>query len=668
MINKFLDLPLRFKLIFGFLMIICMAGVLTLFLGTRIQHRTIIDLAQAKVRHDLASAWLVYNERLNSIRDIVTANASRESLLHLLQIGDTNTLSTYLKRVKSDRSLDVFTLTDARGIVIVRTAHPEATGDDQSLDPLVSLALKGKTVAATQIISEAELLKEGRALADQAFLKIIPTPKSAPSTQDHISDGMMLKAASPLFDEAGILKGCLYGGILLNQNYTIVDRVKELVFKDEKYRGAEIGTATIFQQELRISTNVKREDGNRAIGTRVSQEVREAVLEQGRAWTDRAFVVNDWYLTAYEPIKNIDQETIGILYVGMLEKPYLDLRNRVMRTFTGMAALSVILLLVLLYFLTSTFTRPLQTMVEATNIIAGGDLNHAVKITYRDEVGQLAQSFNLMTSELKKANAKLLHWGKTLEKRVEERTRELVKMQDSLIQSEKLASLGKIGAGVAHEINNPLTSILINAYLLMETEKNPEVYESLELIAQETTRCSNIVKGLLEFARQSPPQKDLVSINDLLIHIVNILENQVAFHNIDIQKELEPNLPAVEVDTDKMKQVFWNLLINAAEAMPSGGNLAISSQLSKTERQLEICFTDTGIGIPEANLPKLFDPFFTTKKAGTGLGLAVIYGIVQQHGGTIAVESKIAQGSRFTVVLPLPKSEKTKQGESPNGK
>lgn len=663
MITKFLDLPLRLKLILSFLMIISMAGILTLFLGTRLQHRTIIDMAQAKVRHDLASAWLVYNESLNNIRDIVVANASRESLLHLLQIGDTETLSTYLKRVKSDRALDVFTLTDARGIVIVRTAHTEVTRDDQSLDPLVSLALEGKTVAATQIISEAELLKEGSALAEQAFLKIIPTPKAAPSTRDNNRDGMMLKAASPLFDEEGTLQGCLYGGILLNQNYTIVDRVKELVFKGEKYHGAEIGTATIFQQELRISTNVKREDGNRAIGTRVSQEVREAVLEQGRAWTDRAFVVNDWYLTAYEPIKNINQETIGILYVGMLEKPYIDLRNRVMKTFTGMAALSVTFLLILLFFLTSTFTRPLQAMVEATDIIARGDLNHAVKITYRDEVGQLAQSFNLMTSELKKANAKLLHWGKTLEKRVEERTRELVTMQNSLIQSEKLASLGKMGAGVAHEINNPLTSILINAHLLMENEKDPEVYESLDMIAQETTRCSNIVKGLLEFARQSPPQKDLVNINDLLIHIVNILENQIAFHNISIQKDLETDLPAVAIDPDKMKQVFWNLLINAAEAMPSGGNLTISSQLSKTVKQLEICFTDTGIGIPEENMPKLFDPFFTTKKTGNGLGLAVIYGIVQQHGGTITAESKIAQGSRFTVVLPLPSSMKANQEE-----
>ena len=236
-------------------------------------------------------------------------------------------------------------------------------------------------------------------------------------------------------------------------------------------------------------------------------------------------------------------------------------------------------------------------------------------------------------------------------------------MQNSLIQSEKLASLGKMGAGVAHEINNPLTSILINAHLLMEKEKDPEVYESLDMIAQETTRCSNIVKGLLEFARQSLPEMDLVNINDLILHIVNILENQVTFQNIAIQKELEPDLPAVAVDTDKMKQLFWNLMINAAEAMPSGGSLTISSHLSEIGKQLEICFTDTGIGIPEENMPRLFDPFFTTKKTGTGLGLAVIYGIVQQHGGTITAESKIAQGSRFTVVLPLESSRDTNQEE-----
>lgn len=663
MISKFLNLPLRRKLILSFLMVISMGGILTLILGTRLEHRTITGLAQAQVRHDLASAWMVYNEKLNDIRDIVAANASQESLQHLIQGEDFETLSAYLRRVRTDFDLNILTLTDSRGKVIVRAARPDTTGDDQSGDPLVSLAIRGHVVAATQIISRDELLREGDALAEQAFLEIIPTPKAAPSTQDSVTDGMMLKAAAPLYDENRAIIGSLYGGVLLNRDYAIVDRIKELVFKDEKYNGTEIGTATIFQHDLRISTNVLRENGERAIGTRVSQEVSQAVLKQGRTWTDRAFVVNDWYLTAYEPIKNIDKEIIGILYVGMLEKPYIDLRNRVMATFAGMAALCVVILLILLFFITSTFIRPLQVMVEATGTIARGDLSHQVEVTHQDEVGQLARAFNQMTTELNKANAKLLQWGKTLEKRVDERTRELVTMQNSLIQSAKLASLGKMAAGVAHEINNPLTSILINAHLLMErTDRESDTYENLDMIAEETTRCSQIVKGLLEFSRQSLPQKNLVNINDILIHIVNILKNQTVFQNITIQKNLKPDLPAVEVDADKMKQVFWNLMINAAEAMPDGGILTVASRLSGSKHRFEICFTDTGTGIPEKYLPKLFDPFFTTKKGGTGLGLAVIYGIAKQHGGTIEVKSQPGQGSVFTVSLPLSRSHESEQG------
>jgi two-component system NtrC family sensor kinase len=663
MTRKFLDLPLRRKLILSFLMVISMGGVLTLILGTRLEHRTITGLAQAKVRHDLASAWMVYNEKLNDIRDIVAANASRESLQQLIQDEDFKTLSAYLRRVRADFGLDILNLTDSRGNVIVRASQPDTTGDDQSGDSLVSRAIQGDTAAASQIITLDELLREGDALAEQAFLRIIPTRKAAPSTQGVATEGLMLKAAAPLYDENRAIIGSLYGGVLLNRDSTIVDRIKELVFKGEKYNGTEIGTATIFQHDLRISTNVQGDHGERAIGTRVSQEVSQAVLKEGRTWIDRAFVVNDWYLAAYEPIRNIDQEVIGILYVGMLEKPYIDLRNRVMATFAGMAALCVVILLILLFFITSTFIRPLQAMVEATGTIARGDLNHQVEVTYQDEVGQLAEAFNQMTTELNKANAKLLQWGKTLEKRVDERTRELVTMQNSLIQSEKLASLGKMAAGVAHEINNPLTSILINAHLLMEkTDRKSESYENLDMIAEETTRCGQIVKGLLEFSRQSPPQKNIVSINDILIHTMNILKNQAVFQNITIQQNLAPDLPAVEVDPDKMKQVFWNLMINAAEAMPEGGTLSVVSRLSESDGRLEIRFADTGTGIPDAYLPKLFDPFFTTKKGGTGLGLAVIYGIAKQHGGTIEVKSQQGQGSVFTVRLPLSQSHGTESG------
>jgi two-component system NtrC family sensor kinase len=653
-IEKFLNLPLRAKFILSFLVVISLGGIVSLIFGTRLEHKTIFSLAQAKVKHDLASAWMVYHEKLNDVRDIVRLNSIHKFIQTAIKGNEKEALEKHLGRVRKDFNLDVLTLTDAQGKVILRTSQPEIWGDDQSNDPLVSRALKGQTVKATQLIPRKELLKEGKDLAERAYLKLIHTPKATPRTEGHEENGMMLKAAVPLIDEKGIIIGVLYGGILINQNYEIVDRIKEIVYKGEKYKGIETGTATIFQHDLRISTNVKKANGERAIGTRVSKEVNQAVLKEGKPWIHRAFVVNDWYIAAYEPIKNIDGRIIGILYVGMLEKPYIDLRNNVMIKFTGMAILCVVFLLTILFFITSTIIHPIQGVVFATNKIAQGDLDHKVEINFRDEIGQLAQSFNQMTENLKKANEKLIKWGKTLEKRVKERTKELREMQDYLIQSEKLTSLGKMSAGVAHEINNPLTSILINTHLMLEKlEKNHAFHEYLSLIADETTRCTNIVKGLLEFSRQSLPQKAYTDINEIINHTLQLLENQTSFQNISITKKLNQNLPQIRVDKDKVEQVFWNLMINASEAMPGGGTLNISSQFSTDKKYIEIEFIDTGKGIPKVNINKLFDPFFTTKSSGTGLGLAVSYGIIEQHQGKIEVKSELGQGSVFTISLPI---------------
>ncbi|MBA7626033.1 Adaptive-response sensory-kinase SasA [subsurface metagenome] len=652
-LDKFLNLPVRAKFILSFLAVICFGGVVTITLGTRLEHHTIIDLAQAKVRHDLASARMVYNEKINYIRYIVRLNSTQESIHNAIKNNNRIALERYLDRSRKEFSLDILTLTDSRGKVILRAARPETWGDDQSADSLVARALRGETIAATQIIPRKELLKEGQDLAERAYLKFIPTPKAVPRAEDYEEDGMVLKAVAPVIDDDGTIIGVIYGGILLNQNYELVDRVKEIVYKGEKYKGREIGTATIFQKDLRISTNVKNASGERAIGTRVSKEVNQAVLIEGEPWIDRAFVVNDWYITAYEPIKNIEEKIIGILYVGVLEKPYIDLRNKVMLTFAGMAVLSVVLLLTILFFITSSIIRPLKNMVFATNQIAQGNLNQKVDIDFQDEIGQLAQSFNQMTENLKKANEKLIQWGKTLEKRVEERTKELREMQDSLIQSEKMASLGKMSAGVAHEINNPLTSILINTHLMLEkTEKNHLFQEYLSLIADETIRCTNIVKGLLEFSRQNPPRKVFTDINEIIKRTLQLLEHQAAFQNIRVIKKPDESLPQIKVDKDKIKQVFWNLMINAAEAMPHGGTLTLTSQLSGDKKYVEVVFTDTGAGIPQEYLNKLFDPFFTTKGGGTGLGLAVSYGIIEQHQGKIEVKSEPGKGSVFTISLP----------------
>jgi two-component system NtrC family sensor kinase len=465
----------------------------------------------------------------------------------------------------------------------------------------------------------------------------------------------MLKAAATVISENDEPLGVLYGGILVNRNYEIVDRVKETVFKEEKYKGVETGTATIFQGDLRISTNVTDLEGKRAIGTRISEEVKRAVLDVGRSWYDRAFVVKDWYITAYEPIKNIEGEIIGILYVGTLEKPYLDTANRVMLTFTILASLCVVFLLIILYFATTSIIKPLQVMVAATHQIADGDLNHKVEIQSQDEIGELASAFNQMTEKLKAANRELVDWGTTLEKKVEERTKELVEMQARLVQSEKLAGLGKLAAGIAHEINNPLGGILIYSHLLLEeSKKDTSAYENLKKIVKETTRCKNIVKGLLEFSRPKEPEMMMTDINDAVLRAMAIFEPQALFHNIEVRKELS-ELPRIVADSSQLQQVFTNIIANAAEAIAGNGILTIRTSLDKQTDRIRVEFTDTGHGIKPEDMTRLFEPFFTTKEVGkgTGLGLAISYGIVQKHQGSIEVRSKVGKGSTFTVILPV---------------
>jgi two-component system NtrC family sensor kinase len=664
--RRFFDWPLRRKMILGFLAVIGIGGIVSLLLGTRLEHRTIVTLAQAKVRHDLSSAWMVYNDHLRSIGDVVRLSAAREFLRERLKNGRGADAAALLDAIRREYELDVLTLTDAAGRVVLRSRRPLIAGDDQAADPFVQAALENRSRAGTFIVPREELLKEGSDLAERAYFKFVVTPMAALRPGDHEDSGMMMKASSPVLDEKGRILGALYGGLLLNRDYTIVDRVKDIVSQGEHYNNQDIGSATIFQGDLRIATNVLDASGRRAVGTRVSREVEEAVLQKGGRWMDRAFVVRDWFITAYEPIRDVEGRTIGMLYVGILEKPYIDLRNRVMGTFSLMALLAVVGLLVLLSALAATITRPVRIMVEATEEIAGGDLSHRVAVGSKDEFGHLAASFNRMTENLQTAQDNLAQWSRTLEKRVEERTLELRGMQDALIQSEKLASLGKMAAGVAHEINNPLTSILIYTHLLLERHPaDPAARESLTMIADETARCAQIVRGLLEFSRLTPSRTDSASINDIIERTVQLLENQALVHKIAIVKALNPDLPPLELDKNKIQQVFSNLMINAFEAMPEGGTLTVASRPSPDGLGLEVEFTDTGVGIPKENMNKLFDPFFSTKSFGTGLGLAVSYGIIRRRGGTIEVRSDVGRGSVFTVKLPFKPEESSGLEEDP---
>jgi two-component system NtrC family sensor kinase len=629
-------------------------GMLTVIAGSRLTRGALVSQAQAKVRHDLSSAWMVFNEKLKDIQDVVRLTAARESLGDLFRVRQIDTLVKYLSRVRTENSLDVLTLLDARGRVILRTSAPGNAGEDQSGDGLVRRALGGQPAAAVQIVTEEELLEDNARLAAQASMDIIPTPRAEPRTESRETSGMMLAAVAPIRDSDGSLLGLLKGGVLLNRNYEIVDRVKEIVFKDEIYKGRDTGTVTIFQNDLRISTNVRNEDGGRAVGTLLSAEVKNSVLGEGQAWVARAFVVNDWYITAYEPIRDIDGRIIGILYVGTLERPYIDAANRVMSSFLLIAGTSVAFLLVILLFLTTRIVRPLRKMALATREIAKGDLSHFVEVDSRDELGDLADSFNQMTRHLRTANEKLVEGAKTLEWKVDERTRELREIQSHLVQSEKLASIGKLAAGIAHEINNPLGGILIYSHLLLEDVPEGHPYrDNLQKIVKETTRCKSIVKGLLDFARPQEPEWAPTDIHDLLVGCLSLTGRQALFQNIRVETDYQPSLPRIMADRAQLQQVFVNIIFNAAEAMEGKGTLTLRTSC-ENGAEVVIEIADTGHGIKSEDKERIFEPFFTTKEVGkgTGLGLAISYGIIKKHNGTIDVRSEPGRGATFIIRLP----------------
>ena len=650
-------LSLRTKLIASFLFVVVAGGGLSSLIGTRLVADAIVSQARNKVKHDLNTAWLIYNQSLDRIRDVVQLTAAGQTLSEHIESRQWKRLEEFLIKRRKDFGLDILTLTDARGKVLLRTHHPFHTGDEQGSDPLVQRALKGEPAASTVIVPREELEKERNDLAERAFTLFVPTPKAKEVPVDRESGGMMLKAACPVWDGNGRLVGVLYGGALLNRNYQIVDKVRDLLYGEGRYKGKEMGTATIFQGDFRISTNVLDEKGQRAIGTRVSEEVFQAVLEKGELWLDRAFVVHDWYLTGYQPIRDLTGKIVGILYVGMLEAPYVDLRNKVVYSFFGIGALSVVIVLLLYFFITSGIIRPLREMAAATAKIAEGDLSIEIASKSEDEIGQLAQSFNHMLVRLKQARQELEDYGRVLEEKVEERTQQLSKIQEHLIQSEKLASMGQLAASISHEVNNPLSGVLIYNQLIAKKISREDwdkevILDYLSKMEHELSRSTKLIRSLLDFAVQTEPKIKEVNVNEVLNRALELGIHAGSKENTRVEKDLQ-SLPTFMEDPDQLEQVFMNLIMNALQAMPTGGKLTLRTFMEN--RELKIAVQDTGCGIPPENLSKIFTPFFSTKKEvkGVGLGLSVVYGIIQGLKGRIEVESKVGEGTTFTVCLPI---------------
>ena len=432
---------------------------------------------------------------------------------------------------------------------------------------------------------------------------------------------------------------------LINKTGRVIYSTRENETGTLLNKQAEICTICHGEKELRITASSRNR--SRRFFSRTGEEflgITNAIYNEESCYTASCH---------FHPERS---KVLGVLDVVVS----LDQMHTLIEAYRNRSIALILLLIALTSASLTVFTqklvnRPVRELLEHTKMLARGELDGLVPSFANDELGELAESFNDMTLNLKKVRSELEGWGKTLEQMVQERTQELTHIQAQLVRSEKLASLGEVVAGIAHEINNPLTGILVFSSLI---HSNPRLDETLkndiDTVIRETKRCASIVKGLLEFARCSTPQKGLNSVNEVSDTALSLIEHQILFQDITVIRNYADDLPALMLDPNQIEQVFINIFINAAHAMQGEGTLTLRSWADREHGFVFFSIADNGCGISEAHLAKIFDPFFSTKEnKGTGLGLSVSYGILQEHGGGIEVQSEEGAGTTFTIRLPL---------------
>ncbi len=627
-------LSLRSRLVLGIVLTLGAASLATILVGAWTFHSGVTEQALTKTQHDLASARVIYDAAMQEIGQEVRIAACDPAVVGAMQRREQDGVPERLERLRGRDGLDVLDLLDEKGHVLARAVNPSVRGDDLSGDAAVARILAGAPwVVTNEVAGEEALRRESDQLAARA--RIDAASGLGPATD--VRDGLVIKAAAAVVAEDGKPLGVLYGWKLLNHDTTIVDRIKRTIYQGETYRGREIGEGTLCLGDVRVATNAVRER-QRAVGSRVDPVVSQRVLIDGKERIDRANVLGETHLTAYEPLRDLQGKVIGILCLGIPEARYTELGRRALSVYLAVSIGAVLLGFAVSGVIARGITRPIRRLVATADSLAQGDLDKRWQCDGGvAEIEVLGARFNQMADAIRHRDQEL---------------RRLTQQQ--IGRAERLAMIGRLAAGVAHEINNPLGGIMLFSNLLLRKAPTEGLQrENLQRIADEAKRCQRIVQGLLDFARHRAPHVGAVDLRAAIDKTLELVRQQPLFMNVALRVDYG-ECPSVLADTAQVQQVFINVIVNAAEAMDGNGSLTIVTESVDGGKAVQVSFRDTGRGMTAEQLERLFEPFFTTKEVGhgTGLGLSISRGIVENHGGMIWAESEPGKGTAMFVKLP----------------
>ncbi len=650
-----IKLSFQRKIFWYFTLVVLLIGALVILVSRLHIFQVVLNETKSRVAIDLRIAHNFLDKEIEKLVITLDLLAEKQRLIDPLEKSQpiSSDIRSWLEKKRVDSAFDFLTLCDRKGKVILRTRFPYYNGDFSLSNSLVSKAFQGKSASGIVIMPPQTLKMEGEDLFQQAYIQLAPTPGARARSEKAETSGMVLMAAVPVWGGNEEIIGVLYGGILLNRNYQLVDYVRDMVFEEKEYKGKPFGTVTIFQWDVRITTNVKEKDGSRAIGTRVSKEVYEKVLENGKTWLDRAFVVNSWYISAYEPIYAPTNKIIGMLYAGVLEDKYVDIRNGIFLRFLAIIFGGIVAVLILSYLLSRGLSKPIKSLVRATNRIAGGEIQYVLekeknysyiqKLPYL-EIQELMRNFNQMAAVLYK------------------RETELEKANHDLRQINR--HYMEILTFVTHEIKNRLGLILGSAYNLSRGvvgTLDQRQKTMVDVLLRNSERLSDMIKNYFDLSRI---EKEELKVNkqevefkkDILGPVLDEFKGQLEGRDILLEADVSDSFK-VRADPDLLKIVMENLLSNAIKYGKEKGKIKIG--ILREENEWKINVWNKGEGFPKDKSDQLFTKFTRLsgekfrKERGSGLGLFVTKEIIQKHGGEMWAESEEGQWANFIFTLPL---------------